>query len=388
MSKLQDLIIQYFDEGEDKEIYDRIINEIQTCDTLWTTYSPRTRNHYVDYVQGRPVAFLFSEKEYCDAYCEHMKAESNVTVGAAECGKEDRLQLFADYHRSGFEAIIADNGKRYLFIPLEDLINIPDYSSVPLEQRPIINPELVCSADRLFQCIENNTITPDKELNLLVDTYRAKFLIPVQGEIEGKSITLPTLERSDGVKVVQFFTDIGELRKFDKDEKYRTAITEFKQIEEICSHEETVVINPLGFNFTITQDTVEAIKKAVATVPDSDHSDRAVIYALPNPPQEFLDDLSTVLDTTKGVEKAYFKGIRSIEGDGLLIVVDCGENDVKETEAILDSIRAMADESLIDTSVQYIAASTNIGRTASENTEPFFERIIIDATLEPENFDF
>ena len=34
MSKLQDLIIQYFDEGEDKEIYDRIINEIQTCDTL------------------------------------------------------------------------------------------------------------------------------------------------------------------------------------------------------------------------------------------------------------------------------------------------------------------------------------------------------------------
>ncbi len=387
MSKLQDLIIQYFDEDEEKEIYDQIIHEIQTCDTLWTTYSPRTRNHYVDFVQGRPVAFLFSEKEYCDTYCEHMKEDSNVTVGAAECSKEDRLQLFADYHRSGFEAVIADNGKRYLFIPLEDLINIPDYSSVPLEKRPIINPQLVCSADRLFQCIENNTITPDKELNLLVDTYRAKFLIPVQGEIEGSSITLPTLERSDGAKVVPFFTDIGELRKFDKEENYRVAITEFKQIEEICGNDEIVVINPLGFNFTIDKNTVEAIKNAAASVPDADHSDRAVIYTLPNPPKEFLDDLSTVLDTTQGVEKAYCKGIRSAEGDGLLIVVDCGESDVEETKEILDSIRAMADESLVDTSVQYIAAATNVGRTASDNSEPFFERIFIDATLDPENVD-
>ena len=203
MSKLQDLIVSYYDENEDKAIFEKIVHEIQTCDKVWTAFSPVTKNHFVDYVQGRPTAFLFSEKEYCTMYCEHMK-ESGFEIGCAECSKENRLGMFADYHRSGFECVIVDNGKRYIFMELTELINIPDFKNEPEENRPMINPALVCSADRFFQCLAANAVSPDKELNMLVDTYYAKYIIPVVPEIKDNSATIPGLETSDGHKVVPF----------------------------------------------------------------------------------------------------------------------------------------------------------------------------------------
>lgn len=378
MSKIQDLIVKYFNENEDKKIFDEIIHEVQTCETVWSAYSPVTKNHFVDYVQGRPTAFLFSEKEYCKQYCNHMK-ESHFTVGTAECSKSNRLSMFADYHRSGFECIIIDNGQRYLIVELTDLINIPDFSDEPIEKRPIINPDLVCSADRFFQCLESKTLTPDKEINLLIDTYNAKYIVPIDGKPENNSASIPALERSDGVKVVPFFTDIAEYRKYDGNNKYSIAVIDYTQIESFCNAGETVVINPLGFNFTLTKKTIDAVHNALNAVPNGGKSDRAVIFTPEKVPAALIEGLNKIFDMTEDIKAGYIKGLRKDGKSQLLIIIDCSDSDNERVKEILETVREQAKEIEIKESVEYIHANSSVGQTAVKDTEPFFERIVIDA---------
>ena len=386
MSKIQELIVSYYESGEDKKIYEQIVKEIQTCESVWSAYSPITKNHFVDYVQGRPTAFLFSEKEYCQKYCQHMKKEG-FTVGSAECTKDNRLSMFADYHRSGFECIIVDNGLKYLIMELTDLINIPDYSDVPEKDRPVINPDLVCSADRLFQCMENKTVTPDKEINLLVETYNARYLIPVQGEVKNGEVTIPGLERNDGLKVVPFFTDIGEFRKFDSKGKFNVGGADYTQIESLCNTGETVVINPLGFNFTLTKQTIDAVHNAINAVPANARAERAVIYTPAKVPKPLIDGLNVIFDGIDGIKAGYIKGLRKQNKDELLVIVDCGEMDADSYNAALDEVRQKAADIEIKETVEYIPAASDIGRTSINDSQPFFERIIVDVSVPPENFD-
>ncbi len=381
MSKLQDLIVNYFEENEDKKIFEQIVHEIQTCDKVWSAFSPVTKNHFVDYVQGRPTAFIFSEKEYCTEYSEHMKKEGYV-IGSAECSSENRLSMFADYHRSGFECVIIDNGKRYLVIELTELINIPDFEDEPIEKRPVINPSLVCSADRFFQCLAADSVTPDKEINMLVDTYYAKYVIPVDGEVKENSVTIPGLERSDGVKVVPFFTDLSEYRKFDSKGRFNVALADYTQIESLCNSGETVVINPMGFNFALTKKHVDAVRNALNAVPNKGKAERAVIYTPERVPKALIDGLNVILDNTDGVMAGYIMGLRKNNEAQYLIVVDCGDSDKDKTAEIMKSVKEAAGDIETKEKVEYLPASSGIGQTAIQNADPFFKRFIVDLSEE------
>lgn len=382
MSRLQELIKEY-SENNEKSTYREIIGEIQNAEVLYSAFSPITKGHFVDYVQGMPAAFIFSEKKYCEDYCSHMKKEGN-TVGVAECKKDSRLAMLSDYHRSGYEAVLVDNGKNHLLIPLTDLINVPDFSSIPEEQRPVINPSLVCSANRFFQCLENKTVTPDKEINLLTDTYKARFLMPIEGSPENGSVTIPILSRNDGAKVMPFFTDITELRKFDKEEKYRIAHVPFAQIESICNENQTVVINPFGFNFNITKETCEGIHNAVNLTPDT-NAERAVIFTPERVSKELTDKLSRIFDENGKVNKAFIKSIRKSSGVETLVVIECGDSE-EEANAALEEIKESAKD-ITEGTLTFTLASSNLGRISINGASPFFEKFIVDVSISPQNYE-
>lgn len=383
MSKMQELIKKYAKTHDEKD-FQNIIFLIQKSDMIYSAFSPITKSHFLDYVQGMPCAFIFSGKKFCEGFCRHMK-ESGNTVAVAECNKENRLGMFADYHRSGFEGILVDNGQHRILIELKDLINIPDFSKIPEQERPVINPSLVCSANRFFQCLENKTVTPDKELNLLADTGHAEFLIPVQGQPKDGTVTVPALERSDGKKVVPFFTDITELRKFDQKGRFSIAKAKFDQIETFCNGGEVVVLNPFTFDFNITKETCEAIKKVMDVVPAND-KERAVIYTPEGIPDQLTQDISEVLDDNGKVVKAALRGIRKTDSVHLLVSVDCGDADEEETKSIMNDILENI-KGTVDDSIEFVPASSRLGRLAMNNAVPFFEKFTVDVSIPPENFE-
>lgn len=376
MSNMQTLIGEY-KKTNDKKVFTEILNQIQTAPTIWVAFSPITRGYYVDYVQGAPTAFLFSEKSFCEDYCRHMK-EENSTVGVAECSAKARLDMFSDLYRSGFEAVIVDNGKNFLFIEMEKLVNFPDFSNLPQDKRPVFNPSLVCSANRYFQCAESKTITPDKELNLLVDIYNATFLIPVQGEINGNQISVPGLERNDGKNVVPFFTDLSELRKFDKEAKFKAVSAKYEQIESFCNSGQTIVVNPFGFNFTIEKVTCEAIRKAVEAMPKLSEADKAVVYTPSSISQELIDALSSIIDKKHEVIRAYIKGLRKSGSNGMLVVLELSDySDTDGIKQLLEELGKQAASSIPDTNIEFIPERSDVGRMAANNAVPFYERVFL-----------
>ena len=385
MSKIQDLIKNY-SKNKTSENLREIVKEIQMCSVMYSAYSPITRNHYIDYVQGVPCAFLFSEKKYAEGFCRHIKKSGN-TVGIAECKKNDRLAMLADYHRSGIEGILVDNGQAHIMIELTELINTPDFSEIPENERPVMNPSLVCSGNRLFQCVENHTITPDKELNLLVDTFKSKYLIPVQGGIDNETntVTIPALERGDGKKVVPFFSDLSELRKFDETGKYKIATAQFAQIEEFCNNGETVVINPFGFNFTLTKDTCEAIQNAAKTVPHNT-AQRAVIFTPDDVPESLTENFSRLFDDDGRIVRGYIRGLRKGGSANLLVVIDCEDADAETAKQIVDEISEQAKE-FTNEKLEYISTAVNLGKIAAKDAIPFFEKFTVDVSVPPDNFE-
>lgn len=373
MSKIQNLIKEFHASNNDKKIYANIIKELQESQTLWIAFSPITKNYYVDYVQGSPSAFIFSEKSYCEKYCSHMK-ESGFSIQPSESSKKDRLTHLADIFRSGFESVIIDNGKVFLVMDLFDLINKPDYSNLKPEERPLVNTSLVCSANRFFQSAENKTITKDKELNMLVDTFSAKYMIPFINMDEEKNITIPGITRNDGKKLVPFFTDLTELKKFDREDKFQHAITDFKQIQKFCNDGELVVINPFGFNFTLDKNACDAVMNAVNSLPDTDPTNRAVVFNFDKEPVEMTSKLNLILNNTDKINAAYIKGIRKNKQLGYLVVLDCGENDAAQTVKEFAEIAKTVTKEI---PMEYVPLNSDVGQIAAADTKPFFEKLIL-----------
>ena len=79
--------------------------------------------------------------------------------------------------------------------------------------------------------------------------------------------------------------------------------------------------------------------------------------------------------------------MRKQNKDELLVIVDCGEMDADSYNAALDEVRQKAADIEIKETVEYIPAASDIGRTAINDSQPFFERIIVDVSVPPENFD-
>ena len=108
MKTMQEWIADYA-ESKSSEIYQPILEQLQTVNKLWTAYSPVTKNHYMEYFQGRPTAFLFSERQFCESFRKHLQTH-RVKIEPELCKTEDRLLLFSDLYRSGVEHILLDNG--------------------------------------------------------------------------------------------------------------------------------------------------------------------------------------------------------------------------------------------------------------------------------------
>ena len=79
---------------------------------------------------------------------------------------------------------------------------------------------------------------------LLVDLQRGKYLLPVEPD-KG----LLVMKQKDGSVFQPVFTDPDEFRKFNRENKYRTAVVEYAKLPDILPPEaKGVIVNPLGVN--------------------------------------------------------------------------------------------------------------------------------------------
>ena len=137
-----------------------------------------------------------------------------------------------------------------IHLQLGELVKRPDMDNLPDGRKWVENPQFHLTALYFMQQMRKDPkqqMTEElKEMQeeLLVDLQRGKYLVPAEPD-KG----LLVMKQKDGSVFLPIFTDPDELRKFNRDNKYRTAVIEYAKIPELLPPEaKGVIVNPLGVN--------------------------------------------------------------------------------------------------------------------------------------------
>lgn len=404
MNKIQQLIRQYA-ASQDKTVMLSIIEELQQGESLWTAYSPVTKNHYVEYYGEVPTAFLFSEPDFCQAFQNYL-AGRKIKISPMESDRSARVSMFSDFYRNGIEQVIVDNGQSFVVIALTEIINRPDFSSIPEQQRPVLNPSLMRSANIFFQSQETDEKNPRISTSFMQALYQAKYLLPLVMDghppkgtairpmtLGGASLTLPVIPKTDGGCYIPVFTDWVELSKIDKDKTCVGNVVTFHDIAHLCSQGEYIVINPLGFNMIVDKTTVEGIQRrfapsaasaqaqatpapAASTQTASSEPNRQQatpqfdFYDLTSVPNPMIQKLNECLGRTPGIQTAYLRGLRQNGRPSYVCVVEFTNTDPSVFQQIAQEVGPLTG----GLAFNFVSYNSDIGRSAAGDSYPFFSR--------------
>ena len=416
MNKMQDLIRQ-FAASQDKSIILSVIEELQQGERLWIAYSPVTKNHYVEYHGDIPTAFVFSDISFCAAFQEYL-ASKKIKISPMESDRSARVSMFSDLYRNGIEQVIVDNGQMFVVISLTEIINRPDFSVIPEQQRPILNPVLMRSANLFFQSKDAHEQNPQINNNFMRELYQAKYLLPLVLDgrppkgtvirpmtIGSASLILPVIDKSDGGCYIPVFTDWVEFSKMDKEKTCVGNVITFADMERFCSQGEYIIINPAGFNMIVDKTTMNTISRRFGTaqaaevqqpiaaqapaVPSAaEKKDEAAsaastaaapspspvqqpqfeFYDLTSVPNPMIQKLNECLSRTPGIQKAYLRGLRQNGRNSYLCIVDFRGTDPAVFQQMAQEVGPLTGGMALN----FLSYQTDIGRSAAGSSYPFF----------------
>ena len=101
MEKVQKLI-QSYTETEDASIFEQIRDLLRIEEGMFAVSVRITNNFYMGTANGKPAAFLFTCREYADAFVKEMKSVG-VETKSLEIRPVQRIAFFNDLYRSGFD---------------------------------------------------------------------------------------------------------------------------------------------------------------------------------------------------------------------------------------------------------------------------------------------
>lgn len=366
MSNIQNLIKEYSTKKE-QNIYNDILELIKKEETLWTVVSPVTKNYYLDYIKGSPSVFIFSDKEYAEVFKDYLM-QQKIQVEIIENTADDRVTFFSDCFRSGRKSIVVDNGQSFLIAELSQIVELPDLKNV---NSPVVNPSLVCAADRFFQNLAVKKVSRDMEEILICEIYNGKFIMPTLKADDDSQLTIVQITGSDNKKYIPIFTDWNEYYKFDTKKQFEGNVIDFSNIEYFCSNGELIIINILGFKMTIDKNTATIIKSTADGNKNFNTDNQMTIFDLDVVPKELVNGLNEYFKTVDKINSAYIRGIRKNETAGYLIIVDF-DGKKEEIFAHIAEISKQYSENLPVDFAQY---DSEFGKKAVGNASPFYEKI-------------
>lgn len=380
MSTLQKLIVK-FNENKNQELYVRIIKEIQQAENLWVAFSENSNNYLLGSEKGSAAAYIFSQEDYYEKYYVHM-SQRGKKIKAAENNVKYRMALFADLYRCGFDCIVIDNGQTYLKISLFDIIKKPEIQKNYKEARAIVNPDLMRSANWIFQENERDRIDPKLWQILFTEIFKGEYIIPADTKdlklIEGSGrkfnisddskIAFPLLENGDGKKYYPFFTDWNEYRKFDMDTHYTIMAAGFKDMERFVDKADGIVINPFGVNIIINYEMLSTISEASKEMSKS--LSKISVGDPKTYPLEMVRKISEKLWDKDYIDAAYLKIMLKNRDQSYLVALEGKLPD--KPEKLYNEIAENALPNSENIPIDFIDYSSDFAKKVFKNSEPFY----------------
>lgn len=223
--------------------------------------------------------WLFDTEAQLQAFAKPY-TEKKILLRGIKYPNKAFLSFFASLFTMGVNELVFVSEGGTETIELTQLVQKPDFSKLPPEKRPLLNPELQLTGMYFMQEAsrpipnEEKEQLPDLEEELAANLYKAKYLVPIEflegpesdlEKLKNKKYRLPILKNKNGDVMQPLFTDPTELGKFNKENKFKALTLPFNNLSKmVVSESKGFLLNPLGFHIAMPKELLEGLEKRFA----------------------------------------------------------------------------------------------------------------------------
>ena len=173
------------------------------------------------------------------------------------------------------QLIYQENGTRFS-VSLDKIVIRPDYSKLPQEKRPLLNPQLQLSVLYFLQELSRRIPEEQKdqeqlkelEEELAANMAKAQFLVPIRldeplkpGEkLEPGKFKLTMVNTKEGEQFLPVFSDVKEYALFNKDNQYQGILMTIENLRQLIKDPcKGLMLNPNSIALRLNAKMVDGI---------------------------------------------------------------------------------------------------------------------------------
>ncbi len=225
-------------------------------------------------------AWIFDSEELLQEFAKPF-TEKKILLKGIKYLNKDFLGFFSLLYTIGVNELVFVNQAGRQLLELEELVKKPDYSSLPLEKQPVLNPELQLTGLYFMQeasrpvPIEEKSGLQELEEELAANLAKSRYILPVEllpepesdaDKFKQRKYRIPILKNKNGDILQPIFTDMPELSKFNKGNKFKALVIPFGHLSRLLVKDSKgFVLNPAGFHIAMPKELIEGLLKSFKT---------------------------------------------------------------------------------------------------------------------------
>lgn len=255
-----------------------IIKKLRTASGMYALMSPCTK---MPYVQCDPETmddeiFLYPDEEAAKEAAMRLSGR-RIPVQAVRIDQKQLLGFCANLWTMGVNCIVFGQGTpEETRIQLEELVVRPGTGKLPEGQVWVENPELHLTALYFMQEARRERLPQmTEEMKQMQEEILADFGKGTYLAVFHADNGIPLIRQQSGDTYQPIFTDIMEMRKFNRDGGFKAVVVEAGKIPGILAKEaKGVAVNPAGVNLLLPIERKQAPggPKPEASGPSADGS--------------------------------------------------------------------------------------------------------------------
>lgn len=250
------------------ELTNKVV-ELTGKEEFFVAYSAVTRHPYVtcDEESFNDQVWAFATEDEVKAYAQKIAAERKQPLLGMKLEKKNFATWIDELNLIGVNAIVWNDGDKQEEFEVSEIGNPRDYTDIPPEKRPLVNPILQLSAIYFMQEFQRPNVTPEEidadyrqelQEEMLVNIIRGEYLMVVDTDKEDPSkVTIPFVKTKDDKILHPIFSDVQEMEKFTKGKKMRVMKFPFNKLPDVMIKDAfAFTINPNGVNVILPREQV------------------------------------------------------------------------------------------------------------------------------------
>lgn len=246
-----------------------ILKRLQKMETMYCIITKATNLPFVhcDEETCNDQVWIFSDERFAKkAAFQEMQNKREVLVAKIE--NSQFLTFYTSLFSLGINELLLDKGANAVAFDLDKLVRKPDLSALPVEKRPVENPELVLTGvyfaqeRALPEDMRNQESLKDLQEELIANVRRGKILLPVQapedgGAFDPKNMRLPLMKMKNGDSYQPVFSDAGEFQRFNREKKFHAIAIDSDKLKRMMKEEiKGIMLNPTTLRLVIPKQSL------------------------------------------------------------------------------------------------------------------------------------